>query len=100
MSEWVIVWEVKFLGRLDRALEVLRQNFAMAWMMLTMVEAVSRSEGGIGAMLINQNKHFDMASVAAIQITILIVGILIDYLFGVIRNFLFPYCSLSIKEVK
>ena len=95
MSEWRIVWEVKFLGRLDRAYEILRQNFAMAWMMLTMVEVVSRSEGGIGILLTNSNKHFALDTVFAIQLAILISGIVIDYLFGVSRNFFFPYAALA-----
>jgi len=55
MSEWQVVWEVVVLGTADKAFEVLRQNAAMGWMMLTMVESISRSEGGIGAMLLNQN---------------------------------------------
>ena len=95
MSEWRIVWEVKFLGRIDKAYEVLRQNFAMAWMMLTMVEVISRSEGGVGILLTNSNKHFALDTVFAIQIAILLVGIAIDYLFGVTRNFFFPYASMS-----
>ena len=48
----------------------MRQNAAMGWMMLTMVEGISRSEGGVGAMLLNQNKHFHLSAVFAIQLTI------------------------------
>ena len=43
------LWEVVILGTLDKAFEVLRQNFAMGWTMITMVEGISRSEGGVGA---------------------------------------------------
>ena len=67
----------------------------MAWMMLTMVEVISRSEGGVGILLTNSNKHFALDTVFAIQIAILLVGIAIDYLFGVTRNFFFPYASMS-----
>ena len=56
-SELRIVWEVVIRGTLDRALDVLRQNVAMGWAMITMVEGISRAEGGIGAMILNQNKH-------------------------------------------
>ena len=100
MSEWRIVWEVVILGRLDKAFEILRQNFAIAWMMLTMVEGISRAEGGVGAMLLNQNKHFQMDAVFAIQATIFIVGISMDYMFGVLKNFFFPYAALTSAEVK
>ncbi len=45
MGEWRVVWEVIILGTADKALEVLRQNAAIGWMMLTMVETIVRSEG-------------------------------------------------------
>ena len=83
MGEWRVVWEVVVRGTADKALEVLRQNAAIGWMMLTMVEGISRSEGGVGAMLLNQNKHFHLAEVFAIQLLILLVGVLQDYGLGV-----------------
>lgn len=97
MSEWQVVWEVIILGRMDEAFEILRQNFAIAWMMLTLVEGISRAEGGVGALLLNQNKHLHLDAVFAIQLTIFAIGILADYLLGVLRNFLFPYASLSLE---
>src|SRR5260370_212155 len=94
LPEWRVVWEVVILGTADRAFEVMRQNAAIGWMMLTMVEGISRSEGGIGAMLLNQNKHFHIAEVFAIQLVILAIGILQDYLIGALRQFFCPYADL------
>src|SRR5437867_629398 len=48
MGEWRTVWEVLVLGTAEKAMDVLRQNAAIGWMMLTMVEGISRSEGGVG----------------------------------------------------
>ena len=98
MSEWQVVWEVVVLGTADKAFEVLRQNAAMGWMMLTMVESISRSEGGIGAMLLNQNKHFHLAEVFAIQFLILFVGMAQDYAIGVAKNLACPYASLTLER--
>lgn len=98
MGEWRVVWEVVVLGTADKAFEVLRQNAAIGWMMLTMVEGISRSEGGIGAMLLNQQKHFHIAQVFAIQITILFVGLFQDYIIGVVRRLLCPYAYLSLER--
>ena len=98
MNEWRVVWEVVILGTADRAFEVLRQNAAIGWMMLTMVEGISRSEGGVGAMLLNQNKHFHIAEVFAIQLTILIVGLLQDYGIGVTRRLMLPYADLTLER--
>jgi len=93
MSEWRVVWEVVVLGTADKAFEVFRQNAAIGWMMLTMVEGISRSEGGVGAMLLNQNKHFRLAEVFAIQIFILGVGVFQDYVIGVSRQIACPYAT-------
>jgi NitT/TauT family transport system permease protein len=98
LSEWQVVWEVVILGTADQAIEVLRQNAAMGWMMLTMVESISRSEGGIGAMLLNQNKHFHLAEVFAIQGLILIVGMTQDYGIGVTKKLLLPYAALTLER--
>jgi len=95
LNEWGVVREVVILGRIDQAFELLRQNFAIAWMMLTMVEGISRAEGGVGALLLNQNKHLRLDSVFAIQITIFVIGILLDGLLGMMRRFFFPYSVLS-----
>jgi NitT/TauT family transport system permease protein len=98
MNEWQVVWEVVILGTADRAIEVLRQNAAIGWMMLTMVEGISRSEGGVGAMLLNQNKHFRLADVFAIQLTILVVGLLQDYGIGILRRVVCPYADLTLER--
>jgi NitT/TauT family transport system permease protein len=94
-SDWRVVWEVVVLGTADRAFEILRQNAAIGWMMLTMVEGISRSEGGIGAMLLNQNKHFHLAEVFAIQLLILVFGMLQDYSLGALKLAVLPYADLE-----
>ena len=98
MGEWRVVWEVIVLGRADAAFDAMRQNAAMGWMMLTMVEGISRSEGGVGALLLNQNKHFRLEAVFAIQIAILVIGLLQDYVLGLAKTFLFPYASLQLEK--
>jgi NitT/TauT family transport system permease protein len=98
MSEWRVVWDVVILGTADEAFEVLRQNAAIGWMMLTMVEGISRAEGGVGAMLLNQNKHFHIAEVFAIQIVILVVGVLQDYAIGGLRRLICPYSELTLER--
>jgi NitT/TauT family transport system permease protein len=98
MGEWRVLWEVIVLGRADAAFDAMRQNAAMGWMMLTMVEGISRSEGGIGALLLNQNKHFRLEAVFAIQIAILLIGLFQDYALGLAKKFLFPYADLQLEK--
>jgi NitT/TauT family transport system permease protein len=98
MGEWRVVWEVIVLGQIDQVFDVLRQNAAMGWMMLTMVEGIVRSEGGIGTILLDQNHHFRLAAVFAIQLTILLLGLLQDYGIGLAKNLLCPYASLTLER--
>jgi NitT/TauT family transport system permease protein len=98
MPEWRVVWEVVVLGTVDKAFEVLRQNAAIGWMMVTMVEGIARSEGGVGAMLLNQSKHFRLDEVFAIQFVILLVGLFQDYMIGAARRLVCPYADLTLER--
>lgn len=99
MGEWRVVYEVIILGKLDVAIESFRINgAAIGWTMLTMVEGIVRSEGGIGGLLLNQNKHFHLAEVFAIQFAILALGIVIDYLIGLAKIKICPYADLDLER--
>lgn len=98
MAEWRVVWEVVILGRLDRVVEVLRQNTAISWLMLTTVEGLVRTEGGIGAMLLVSSKYLHLSEVLAIQLTILLVGISLDWMYGYIHRVFFPYTYFGKSE--
>ena len=97
-SEWRVVWEVVILGTIDQAFEVMRQNAAMGWMMLTMVEGIYRAGGGIGVMLLNQDKHFRLADVFAIQVVFLLVGLLQDTVISMTRSAACPYADLTLER--
>lgn len=98
MGEWRVVWEVIVLGQIDKVFDVLRQNAAIGWMMLTMVEGIVRSEGGVGTILLDQNHHFRLSAVFAIQLTILLLGLLQDYGIGFTKKMLCPYASLTLER--
>jgi ABC-type nitrate/sulfonate/bicarbonate transport system permease component len=98
MSKWRTLWEVIIVGRLDQVLEVLRQNFAIAWMMITMVEGISMSEGGLGTLLIKSNKYIDLAGVFAVLVIIFILGVFFDYILGALRFWLFPYTKIQLRN--
>ena len=95
MKEWRVVWEVVIMGRLDRVAEVLRQNTAISWLMLTTVEGLVRTEGGVGAMLLVQSKYLHVSEVLAIQFTILFVGMSLDWTYGLGRRLFFPYAFFN-----
>ncbi len=98
MGEWRVVWEVVVRGTRDQAIDVMRQNAAIGWMMLTMVEALVRSEGGIGTLLLNEDKHFKLSSVFALQLVILAVGLAFDAGLAWIKRVLCPYAFLKLER--
>lgn len=98
MNNWRMMYEVVIIGRLDQALEVIRQNFAIAWMMITMVEGLSMSEGGLGTMLIKSNKFIDLGTVFAILLLIFLIGVCCDFILKKLRSWLFPYTNLELRK--
>lgn len=98
MNEWESVWQVIVLGKADQFLEMIRHNFAMAWMLLAMVENLCRADGGIGVVISDQNKHFNMDAVYAIQITILLMGIFLDWALGFVKKIFCPYSELTLER--
>lgn len=99
MREWRVVWEVVIRGKLDRVFEVTRQVAGMGWMMVTLVEGIVRSDGGVGAVLISKNKMLDkLPEVFAILIIIVIVGILQDKAIRGLMKVMCPWATLSLER--
>ncbi|HWZ89503.1 MAG TPA: hypothetical protein VNW92_11655 [Polyangiaceae bacterium] len=98
MGEWRVVWEVVIVGTCDKVLDILRQNAAMGWILLTMVETLVRSEGGIGVLLANQSKHLQLANIAALQGVIFGLGMLQDLALAGLKRLLCPWAFLKVED--
>lgn len=98
MNEWEVVYRKQIIGTLPSMFELIRQNFAIAWMMLTMVEGIVKGEGGAGVLMLNQNKHLHLDSVFAIQFSILFIGIGIDYVIGLLRRLFCPHIKYEMDR--
>ena len=98
MSKWRIVWEVVVRGKADTVIDVMRENAAMGWMLLPMVEGVARAEGGIGVMLLNYNKYLRLDAVFALILTILLVVLAQDWFLRLCKSLLFPYSTLDTES--
>jgi NitT/TauT family transport system permease protein len=98
MGDWRSVWEIVILGRADQAFEMLRQNASIGWMMLTMVEGLVRTEGGIGGIMLNSSKYRMFDAVFAVQLTVAIIGFGQDKLIGKAKDLCCPYSSLALER--
>jgi ABC-type nitrate/sulfonate/bicarbonate transport system permease component len=90
-SRWKTLYELVIIGRLHAILDVIRMNFAIIWMMMVYIETQNVGNGGIGVMIYDSNRTLAMGKVFAAQMTILLVGILLDFGLQVLREKLFPY---------
>ena len=95
MSEWRVVLEVVVLGTLDKMFDAIRQNAAVLWALLPVVETMFRSEYGLGLLLDVERKYFHLDKVYAIQLVFVVIGLLQDYLLGLIRSLVCPYADLT-----
>lgn len=80
MNNWQILWKVVILDRADYLLEVIRQNLSITFMMIVSVEAMDKSQGGLGALLVDTNRALNFPKIFALQLTILVIGIALDAL--------------------
>jgi NitT/TauT family transport system permease protein len=92
-SRWEVLFEVVIKGRMDYVLDVLRQNLAIIWMMLVTVESILVAAGGLGVLIKNSDKFMNHGRIVALQLVILIVGLLLDILLNGTRKSLFKYST-------
>lgn len=90
-TRWETLYEVIIVGKLDELFDIMRQNFAVAWMMITTVEGYDMSGGGIGTLMIKSNKQMQLAPVFATLLMVLLTGIFFDFSLRKARYYLFQY---------
>jgi NitT/TauT family transport system permease protein len=90
-TKWETLYEVIIVGRLDYVIECLRQNLAIVWMSIVTVESILISAGGLGFLIKNGDRIGSNGRVIAVQIIIIIIGVVLDWLLTQIRKLSFPY---------
>lgn len=93
-TRWEILWEVIVKGRFDYVIETIRQNLAIVWMMLVTVESIMAAAGGLGFLIKNSDKFMNHGRIIALQIVILLVGLLLDFTLNRTRKLLFRYSKM------
>ncbi len=92
-NRWEMLWEVVIKGRLDYVFELVRQNLAIVWMMLVTVESILAAAGGLGFLIKNNDKLGDGGKVVALQIIIVLFGLLLDFVITTARKLTFRYSN-------
>ncbi len=96
MPEWKIAREIIIYGKAAALSEIVRQNYAMIWMMIATVESVYISEGGIGALLEMLRKYLsNLPAMLAIQLVVFVLAIFVDNIFKSINKSLYPWAFIQ-----
>ncbi|WP_316785819.1 hypothetical protein [Pedobacter frigiditerrae] len=93
-SRWEVLWQVIILGRIDYVIDVIRQNLAIAWMMLVTVESIVVASGGLGFLIKNSDKFMNHGRIIALQIIILLIGLGLDSGINFLRKAIFRYSKI------
>jgi NitT/TauT family transport system permease protein len=94
-GRWGTLYEVIIVGKLDILFEVMRQNFAISWMMITSVEGQAMSGGGIGTMMIKNTKYLNYGPVIAMLLIVLTLGLSWDLGLYNLRRVIFPHIKIK-----
>lgn len=95
LSRWKIFRELIVYSKLTKFFAMAIGCFAISWMLLASVENIVKANGGIGVVMAESQKYFHLEEVYAIQLLILLVGIVTDFLLNWFNNLLFPYITLK-----
>lgn len=98
LTRWQVFRELIIYSKLPAFLSMAISNFAIAWMLLASIENIAKSSGGIGVVLAESSKYFHLEQIYAIQILILLTGILVDFTLTKLNQWFFPYITLKIAQ--
>lgn len=98
-SRWEVMWHVVIREPASDMLEAVRQNLAIAFVMIITVESKIREGGGLGTLLYDvETRRAKYDEVFAIMLLVLATGILLDFLLLKINKSLFPHAFLKRKK--
>ncbi len=98
LTRWQVFRELLIYSKLPVFFTMAISNFAIAWMLLASIENIAKSSGGIGVILAESSKYFHLEQIYAIQILILLTGILVDLILTKVNEWLFPHITLKIAQ--
>lgn len=93
-TRWEILLEVVIKGRVDYAVEAIRQNLAIIWMMLVLIEMINTAGGGLGYLIGNATKNGMEGQRIALQLIILFFGRILDYSLVMFRKLTFKFSDI------
>ena len=94
-NDWHLFYSVVVRPTLPQMIDMIAQNAAIGWVMITAIETYNRTEGGIGSQIYSYNSTNQLAEVYAFLIIIGVIAVLEDWLFALLKRLLFPYSQIA-----
>ncbi len=94
-NDWHVFYSVVVRPTLPAMIDMIAQNAAMGWVMITAIETFNRTEGGIGSQIYAYTSTNQLAEVYAYLFIIGAIAIIEDGLLALIKRVLFPYSLIA-----
>lgn len=94
-NDWHVFWSVVVRPTLPQMIDMVAQNAAMGWVMITAIETFNRTEGGIGSQIYAWSSTNQLPEVYAYLIVIGVIAVLEDWFFVLLKRALFPYSLIA-----
>ncbi len=94
-NDWHIFYSVVVRPTLPAMIDMIAQNAAMGWVMITAIETFNRTEGGIGSQIYAYTSTSQLAEVYAYLLIIGLIAVLEDGLLALLKRILFPYSLVA-----
>lgn len=94
-NDWQVFYTVVVRPTLPQMIDVIAQNAAIGWVMITAIETYNRTEGGIGSQIYAYSSTNQLAEVYSYLAVIGIIAVLEDGFFTLLKRVLFPYSIIA-----
>lgn len=94
-NDWQVFYNVVVRPTFPQMIDMVAQNAAIGWIMITSIETYSRNEKGIGTQLYAYYSTNNLPEVYALLLIIGFIALLEDNLFSFLKRFLFPYSVIA-----
>jgi NitT/TauT family transport system permease protein len=94
-NDWHVFYSVVVRPTMPQMIDMIAQNAAIGWVMITAIETYNRTEGGIGSQIYAYSSTNNLAEVYGYLLIIGVIAVLEDLFFSLIKRLFFPYSLIA-----
>jgi NitT/TauT family transport system permease protein len=94
-NDWQVFYSVVVRPTMPQMIDMIAQNAAIGWVMITAIETYNRTEGGIGSQIYAYSSTNNLAEVYGYLLIIGVIAVLEDLFFLLLKRLFFPYSLIA-----